>query len=81
MDFLPGARSHGLKPKFRGLKLAIFTAVVVTQAQARCCLLLKVEPLLNAFFHWLRARRERNHTPVEKNNNKHAFMIILYGSG
>jgi hypothetical protein len=41
----------------------------------------RLNPYLALFFHWLRARRERNHTPVEKNNNKHVFMIILYGSG
>jgi hypothetical protein len=42
---------------------------------------LRLNPYLALFFHWLRARRERNHTPVENNNNKHVFMIILYGSG
>ena len=37
----------------------------------------KVEPLLSAFFPLATGSRERNHTPVEKNNNKHVFMIIF----
>jgi hypothetical protein len=42
---------------------------------------LRLNSCLALCFHWLRVRRERNHAPVEKNNNKHLFMIILCGSG